>query len=55
GDQTVLAAGMVITLEPGLELAPDHLMVHEENIVIRAGGAEFLSTPAAREIIILEG
>ncbi len=55
GDQTVLAAGMVITLEPGLELGPDRLMVHEENIVIRAGGAEFLSTPAAREIVILEG
>lgn len=33
-DQTVLQPGMVITLEPGVELAPGRIMVHEENIVI---------------------
>jgi Xaa-Pro aminopeptidase len=33
-DQTVLQPGMVITLEPGVDLAPGRIMVHEENIVI---------------------
>ncbi|TDK45059.1 M24 family metallopeptidase [Antarcticimicrobium luteum] len=55
GDRTVLAPGMVITLEPGLSLGPGRLMVHEENIVIRETGAEFLSPPAGREIVTLEG
>jgi len=54
-DPTVLEPGMVITLEPGIELAAGKIMVHEENIAIRAGAAEFLSTPAAREIVTLEG
>ena len=43
GDETVLEPGMVITLEPNVETAPGVLMVHEENIVIRAAGAERLS------------
>lgn len=42
-DQTILRPGMVITLEPGLELRPGQWLVHEENIVIREGGAEKLS------------
>ncbi len=47
-DHTVLAPGMVLTLEPGLELAPGRGLVHEENIVITATGARYLSTPAPR-------
>lgn len=54
-DQTVLAPGMVLTLEPGLEIAPGRIMVHEENIVIREAGAELLSTRATPEIPILDG
>lgn len=54
-DRTVLQAGMVITLEPGLTLPNGKIMVHEEDIVIRDSGAEFLSTPASREIAVLEG
>ena len=38
-DHTVLEAGMVITLEPGIETGDGMMLVHEENIVIRDGGA----------------
>lgn len=46
GDDTVLEPGMVMTLEPGMLFAPGRAMVHEENIVIRPDGAEWL-TPRA--------
>lgn len=49
-DHTVLEPGMVLTLEPGIELAPGRMLVHEEDIVIREGGAEWLSPPAAPRI-----
>ena len=52
-DETVLAEGMVITLEPGVETGPGRLMVHEENIVIRAGGAERLSPFAGSELVVI--
>ena len=42
-DKTILTPGMVLTLEPGIALAQGRIMVHEENIVIGAGGAEYLS------------
>jgi Xaa-Pro aminopeptidase len=42
-DHSLLEAGMVITLEPGVECAPGLFLVHEENIVIRDGDAEILS------------
>ena len=53
GDLTVLAPGMVITIEPGMAFAPGKLMVHEENIVIRDGNAELLSrrAPPAMPVI----
>jgi Xaa-Pro aminopeptidase len=54
-DHTELRAGMVLTLEPVIELAPGRIMVHEENIVIREGGAEFLSRPASPDIPVLAG
>lgn len=50
GDKTVLTPGMVLTIEPGLEYAPGKMIVHEENIVIREGGAELLTTRAPREM-----
>jgi Xaa-Pro aminopeptidase len=49
-DHTPLAPGMVLTLEPGIELAPGHALVHEENIVIRENGAEWLSQPYGAEM-----
>lgn len=52
-DQTVLQAGMVLTLEPGLQIAPGKMMVHEENIVIRESQAQLLTrrAPAALPVI----
>ncbi|MGV8832532.1 MAG: M24 family metallopeptidase [Devosia sp.] len=53
GDQTVLEPGMVLALEPGLSIAPGRGMVHEENIVIRPGGAELISRRAPAELPVL--
>ncbi|MGR3323179.1 MAG: M24 family metallopeptidase [Pseudooceanicola sp.] len=53
-DDTELVPGMVLTLEPGLDLGEGRIMVHEENIVIREDGAEWLSPPASPGIAVLE-
>ncbi len=53
-DHTVLTSGMVLTLEPGIDLGHGRIMVHEENIVIRENGADWLSAPSASEIVELE-
>ena len=53
GDHTVLEPGMVLTLEPGLEMAPGRIMVHEENIVGRQDGPELLTRPAAPDLPVL--
>ena len=42
-DQTVLRENMVLTLEPAVEIAEGKILVHEENIVLRAEGPELLS------------
>lgn len=47
-DHTVLAVGMVLTLEPSVTVADGKIIVHEENIVIREHGAEYLSAPQDR-------
>ncbi len=52
-DHTVLQEGMVLTLEPGIETEPGRYLVHEENIVITANGAEMLSPPAPIDMPIL--
>ncbi len=52
-DETPLRAGMVLTLEPGALIGPGRVMVHEENIVLREGGAELLSPRAAADIPII--
>jgi Xaa-Pro aminopeptidase len=54
-DHTVLEAGMVLTLEPGIETAPGRMLVHEENIVIRADGAEYLSPPTSAALAVTGG
>jgi Xaa-Pro aminopeptidase len=52
-DGTVLEVGMVLTLEPSLSYGGGLMMVHEENIVIRKGGAELLTTRAAPELPVI--
>ncbi|MCB9078285.1 MAG: aminopeptidase P family protein [Anaerolineaceae bacterium] len=52
-DQTVLQPGMVITLEPGLNIGSGRMMVHEENIVIRGDGAELLTRRAPAELPVI--
>ena len=52
-DHTVLEPGMVITLEPGVELAPGRIMVHEENIVITEGAPRKLSPFAGRDLPVI--
>lgn len=53
-DRTVLAPGMVLTLEPGIDLGPGRMLVHEENIVIEARGARLLSPRAGPDLPVLE-
>jgi Xaa-Pro aminopeptidase len=52
-DETVIAEGMVLTLEPGLTWAPGCMMLHEENVVVRADGPELLSRRAPRELPVI--
>jgi Xaa-Pro aminopeptidase len=52
-DHTELRPGMVLTLEPGLEIAEGQILVHEENIVVRDGAPERLSSFAGPELRIL--
>lgn len=42
-DRTVLEPGMVLTLEPGIVVSGDKIMVHEENIVVTDGAPQFLT------------
>ena len=49
-DPVELTPGMVLTLEPGMAFAPGKLMVHEENIAIREGGAEWLTRRAPPDL-----
>ena len=52
-DQSEIKAGMVLTLEPGIETTPGRLMVHEENIIVREAGNERLSRFAGPELPVL--
>lgn len=49
-DTTELREGMVLTLEPGVEIAPGRILVHEEDIVLRGDGPELLSRRAPAEL-----
>ncbi len=53
GDRTVLRAGMVLAIEPGLALGPGRILVQEDNVVLREGGAERLSPPAPEALPVL--
>ena len=52
-DTTVLRDGMVLTLEPSLAITPERTMVHEENLVVHADGAELLTRRAPPELPIV--
>ena len=52
-DETVLTENMVLTLEPSLSLSGGKMMVHEENILLTAEGAELLSKRAAPQLPII--
>ncbi|MEL6962541.1 MAG: M24 family metallopeptidase, partial [Pseudomonadota bacterium] len=52
-DRTVLKENMVLTLEPSLSYGDGLMMVHEENIVVREGGAELLTRRAASELPVI--
>ena len=51
-DHTELTEGMVLTLEPSIETIDGRILVHEENIVIRANGAQKLSSFATELPVI---
>ena len=52
-DQTVLEPGMVLTLEPGIEVAPGRILVNEENIAITEGAPRALSPFAGPKITVI--
>jgi len=43
----------VLTLEPSLGYGDGLMMVHEENVVVRSGGAELLTVRAAPELPVI--
>lgn len=49
-DETVLLPGMVLTLEPSLDMSPGRGMVHEENFVVRENGPQLLSRRAPDQL-----
>lgn len=52
-DDTVIEAGIVLTLEPSLSYGDGRIMVHEENIVVRRTGAELLTARAPAELPVI--
>jgi Xaa-Pro aminopeptidase len=52
-DDTVIEENMVLTLEPSLGYGNGLMMVHEENIVVRAASTELLTKRAAPELPIV--
>lgn len=53
-DRSVLREGMVLTLEPTAMIDETRMLVHEENIVLRADGAELLSKRAPRALPVID-
>lgn len=54
GDDTVLAPGVVLTVEPSAMYDGSKIMVHEENIVVTAGKPLLLTRRAPREMPVVE-
>jgi Xaa-Pro aminopeptidase len=45
---------MVLTLEPGLRIGEGRTMVHEENVVVREAGSDYLSHRAPPELPVIQ-
>ena len=52
-DDTILLENMVLTLEPSMAIGGGKMMVHEENILLKADGAELLTKRAASTLPII--
>ncbi len=52
-DHTALQPAMVVTLEPGLTIAPGRTMVHEEDVLVTPDGAELLTRRAPADLAII--
>lgn len=52
-DETVLQAGMVMTLEPSVMIDETRMMVAEENILITDGAPELLTTRVGRDLVVI--
>ena len=52
-DRTEIAENMVLTIEPSLSYGDGLMMVHEENIVVRADGAELLTRRAPPDLPVI--
>ncbi|SMR71739.1 Xaa-Pro aminopeptidase [Aliiroseovarius halocynthiae] len=52
-DDTVIEENMVLTLEPSLSYGDGRIMVHEENIVVRADGAKLLTKRAPVDLPVI--
>ena len=52
-DNTVMHEGAVITLEPSMQVEGGHMLVHEENIVIRDGAPQLLTRRAHRQMPVI--
>ena len=52
-DETVIEENMVLTIEPSLSFGAGRIMVHEENIVVREGGACLLTRRAPPELPVI--
>ncbi|MEM1299613.1 MAG: Xaa-Pro peptidase family protein [Pseudomonadota bacterium] len=52
-DTAILQEGMVMTLEPSLSYGAGQMMVHEENVIITANGAELLTERAPTELPVI--
>ena len=52
-EHTDLVPGLVLTSEPFVIVGPDKMLVHEENIVIRDGAPEALSSLQSRDMRVI--
>ena len=53
GDETELQSGMVITLEPGIEMPDGSILVHEDNYVITPSGPRQISPAAPKDLWVI--
>jgi Xaa-Pro aminopeptidase len=52
-DTTELCPGMVLTLEPSIEVTPGRVMVQEENVLITDGAPRLLTRRAPAQLPVL--